>query len=268
MKTLALVYLARGVEVDHLERFRRFVRSYRRVPAGVDHSLFVIFKGFADRERLRAGQEIFLGLDYQPLYTSDDSFDIGAYADAVKEIPHDRVCFVNTNSEVLCEGWLGKLAANLDQPHIGLVGATGSFESLNSLHPRFPGFPNVHIRSNAFMMDREQALKVLPAFSIRNKNDAFLAESGPEGLTRRIFDMGLSAVVVGRNGRGYPPSWWPMSQTFRQGLQSNLLVHDKVTRTFETTPWSQKKEMSMRTWGQYLFDETIALLPKRHFGNK
>jgi hypothetical protein len=264
-KSIAVVYLARGVETDHLERFRRFARSYRQVSAGVDHCFFVIFKGFDSNEQLRAAKEVFSEFDYVPLFTGDDSFDIGAYADVVNQIPQSRVCFLNTNSEILSENWLAKLSINLDRPRIGLVGATGSFESLVSLHPSFPPFPNVHIRSHAFMMNCDHARKILPTFSIRSKQDAFFSESGPAGLTRRIFSMGLSALIVGSNGRGYPPEWWPVSGTFRQNLQDNLLVHDNVTRTFEAAPWQEKRNMSFRTWGQYVSTESMALLPQRYW---
>jgi hypothetical protein len=229
------------------------------VPAGADHALFVIFKGFKDDDQLRAGRETFSGLDYSPVYTGDDTFDIGAYVDAARQISSDTICCLNTNSEIVSTGWLGKLAINLDQPLVGIVGATGSFETNRGADHRFPGFPNVHVRSNAFMMQRELMISILAKFAISNKIDAWLAESGPASLTRRVFDMGLSALIVGADGRGYSPAYWASSHTFRQGTQSNLLVHDNVTRTYEQMPWADKREASLRTWGQYLQQETLLL---------
>jgi hypothetical protein len=38
---------------------------------------------------------------------------------------------------------------------VGLVGATGSYESLGPALDGFPAFPNIHIRSNAFLIQRE-----------------------------------------------------------------------------------------------------------------
>jgi hypothetical protein len=260
-KPIALVYLARGAETDHLSRFEFFLQSYRRFSAGAEHTLFVIYKGFNDDEQLRAARALFSVCQAIPIYTTDAAFDIGAYAEAIQQIPHGRVCFLNTNSEILCDGWLGKLAANLAQPRVGIVSATASFESLVLLDPRFPRFPNVHVRSNAFMMHRELAAKILPAFRINDKKDAFFAESGPEGITRRLFAMGMTALVVGRNGRGYAPASWPVSQTFRQGTQQNLLVHDNVTRSFEAMPWPDKKVMSQRSWGDFLQKDRMMVLP-------
>jgi hypothetical protein len=248
-KSLALAYLARGADADWRDRFCRFVRSYRSVSPGADHTLFIIFKGFENHEHLKAGQGVFVNLAHQAIFVGDKSFDIGAYAEAIRQLPHDRVCFLNTNSEVLCHGWLGKLAANLDQPRIGMAGATGSYESLWALDDRFPRFPNVHVRSNAFMMDREPLARMLSTYRIHNKMDAFFAESGPDSLTQRIFALGLSVLAVGRDGRGYPPQSWPTNRIFRQGTQPNLLVHDNVTRAYENMPWAGKRDIIARTWG-------------------
>jgi hypothetical protein len=259
-RSIALVYLARGAEPDHLVRFSDFLNSYRQFSAGLNHALFVIFKGFHDDAQRVGAEALFAGCNATAIFTADTTFDIGAYAEALPQIPHDRICFLNTNSEILCEGWLAKLAVNLDQPRVGIVSATASFESLSLLDPRFPRFPNAHLRSNAFMMEREHAAAILPAFRISEKKDAFLAESGRESITRRIFAMGLMARVVGRNGRGYPPAAWALSDTFRRGLQSNLMVHDNVTRTFESSPWKVKETLAAQTWGEYMHNK-IAVLP-------
>jgi len=248
-KSLALLYLARGAEADHLLRFDRFLRSYRRFAAGAEHDLFVVYKGFRGQADLGAARALLSSVQHTPIYTSDDSFDLGAYAEALPQIGHDRVCFLNTNSEVRCEGWLGKLAVNLDQPRVGMVSATGSFESLSRLDSRFPRFPNVHIRSNAFMVDREVAFALLSNLKVADKIDAYFAESGPSGFTRKIFEMGQMAVVVGSNGRGYHPMAWRLSETFRLGTQSNLLVHDNVTRAFENLPLRDKKAAAANAWG-------------------
>jgi hypothetical protein len=260
-KSFALFYVARGADTDHLKLFRRFACSYRKMSPGLEHKLYVIFKDFEGNEHLKLALETFSQQNYHPIYTDDETFDVGAYVCAAKQVPCDRVCFLNTNTEILCDGWLAKLAVNLDQPGVGLVGATGSFESLFHLDPQFPRFPNVHVRSNCFMMEREVLLSVLSGCRIRTKKDADFVESGPAGLTRRIFDMGLSALLVGRDGRGYSVPWWSGSQTFRQGTQSNLLAHDNVTRKFRDMPWPEKKEMSVRTWGDYLERGAAVLLP-------
>lgn len=248
---IALIYLARGADSDHVARFQRFLSSYKRFSAGMDHTLFIIFKGFDNATHLAEGQEVFRSLDYHTLFTSDDSFDLGAYIEASHCISHKRVCFLNSNSEIASDGWLAKLAVNFALPHVGAVSATGSFESLSSLGDSFPRFPNPHIRSNAFMIQRDIFIDMLAGIKLKSKRDVYSIESGENSVTRRIFERGLTALVVGRDGRGYTPSWWPHSQTFRQGSQSNLLIHDNQTRMFENLSFEDKRQMSNLAWGEY-----------------
>lgn len=260
-KTLALVYLARGADEDCLQKFYTFVRSYKRFAPGIEHQLVIVFKGFSDANHLRDGLEAFASLNFVAIHTSDLTFDIGAYFDAAKQIGTERICFLNTNSEISTHSWLAKLSNNLDLKDVGLVGATGSFESLRALDQRMPEFPNVHIRSNAFMMERKQLVEILSSCSIGTKIDAYFAESGADSITRRIFQMGRCARIVGRDGRGYQPDAWPRSFTFRQGNQANLLVKDNHTRSFDQLTFADKKELSFKTWGNYIGGGSLELVP-------
>jgi len=146
---------------------------------------------------------------------------------------------------------------NLALPNVGLVGATGSYENLNEYNKDFPVFPNIHIRSNAFMVNRKWFCGITAGLVIADKIDAFYFESGPQSMTRQIIAMGREVLLVGRNGRGYSPKWWPMSNTFRQGTQSNLLVADNQSRNFMAMPWSEKQEFVLKTWGRFIREEEL-----------
>jgi hypothetical protein len=261
VKTIALAYLARGADEGHANKFRTFVRSYQSFRPGIGHRLFVILKGFADSRHLTEGLEVFSSLEFTPIHTDDTSFDIGAYLESAKQIEAERICFLNTHSEIASHYWLAKLSNNLDLKNVGLVGATGSFESLNIIDQRIPLFPNVHIRSNALMIDRIRLVEILSANPIRTKMDTFFVESGPDSITRRVFQAGERALIVGRDGRGYHPQSWAQSFTFRQGDQSNLLIKDNVTRTFDEAPWNEKRELSAKSWGRYINSGVMELLP-------
>jgi hypothetical protein len=259
-RSVAVVYLARGSDSAPLARFRRFVESYRRFPAAAEHDLFIIFKGFDDRHGVARAQEIFSRVRYKPITSDDANFDLGAYRVASENIHHDLICFLNSNSEILSAGWLAKLLVSFGRPSVGIVGATGSFETLSSSDDRFPLFPNVHLRSNGFVIRREHALEMFPRH-LASKKEAWLLESGPSSITRRFWEKGLSVVVVGRNGRGYLPQWWAASETFRIANQANLLIHDNVTRDFERMSRVKRLEVSNATWGEYLDGKKLALLP-------
>jgi hypothetical protein len=240
-----LVYLARGADDGCRDQFEQFVRAYQAYPAGLAHDLVVVFKGFSTEPNLEEGRKMFAQVSFEEVHVGDLTFDIGAYAEAVHQIECDRICFLNTTSEPASANWLLKLALNLEQPGIGLVGATGSFEGGGV----GASFPNAHIRTNAFMMHTPLARQILRGFEIRSKVDAYHAEHGFNSITRQVIASGLVPLVVGRNGRGYSPEWWSSSQTFRQGSQANVLVRDGQTRHFDALTWRQKRSVYRSTWG-------------------
>jgi len=255
--SIAVVFLARGAEMDWRASCERFLASYRHCSAGAEHSLYVIFKGFGKASDMDEARKMFEVVPFKPVLLDDDSFDIGAYTATANQIHEDLVCMLNTTSEIMAGNWLRKLAVNLSSANVGLVGATGSYESLSEFNKAFPLFPNPHLRSNAFMINRELLCRITKGRPMRDKVDAFFFESGPDSMTRQILALGQEALLVGRNGRGYSLKWWPTSDTFRQGTQSNLLVADNQTRNFVAMPWPEKHEFVLRTWGPYINDEML-----------
>jgi hypothetical protein len=247
-----VVYLARGADDGALADFGRFVACYSNFPAGLDHQLIIALKGFAQKTDIGEAKQLFGKLDCTFIEVDDGSYDIGAYVEAAHQVECEFVCFLNTRSELLAKDWLKLLDYHLHRQGTGMVGASGSFESLES--PGFvgPSFPNPHLRSNAFAIGRELFLRALDGRAIRDKLDAYHVESGARSLTRAMMSEGLEVRVVGRNGRAYPPQSWPMSGTYRQGAQENLLVHDRQTRTFEAASVREKLRLMSLAWGNYV----------------
>jgi hypothetical protein len=121
----------------------------------------------------------------------------------------------------------------------------GAYDYLSTI----PAFPNPHIRTNAFMMERQVFLDALPS-SVTTKIDSYLFESGPDGLTQQILRRGKTAVIVGHDGRRYDVDQWAKSGIFRQDDQYNLLVHDNLTRAFEDLNSEEKRAFAEMTWGE------------------
>jgi SAM-dependent methyltransferase len=355
--TIAVVYLARSAD-GSVTDFEPFIASYRAHEAGLPHDLIVIRKGLKGRSGAQAALAVMLdGIAHRTVDVSDDGFDIQAYLKTAPMLGHDRVCFLNTFSEIRADGWLQKLNAPLDDPAVGVSGATGSFESLYTswrllskavwltannkiaydekiaeqfreflvvqapawmgqrttlrrqiihglahlpealtkwravlarlkretvqLAASKPGdredweteferhwdditreggvlssiadfkpFPNPHLRSNAFMVRREQLVKL--DFHLENtKAAASRFESGPDGLPARLAALGFSAVLVGIDG-AYCVEDWAKSRTFRIGDQSNILVMDNQVRNFDAMAEPFKKLHARMSWGDYL----------------
>ncbi|MFP3556263.1 hypothetical protein SB861_36945 [Paraburkholderia sp. SIMBA_049] len=124
---LALFYLARHVE--GLNSFRRFVDSYKRHPAGCDHKLVIIYKGFEHDADLEAARGVF-DMPHCEVRVTDEHYDIGAYINSAHQIDAQYVCFVNTHTEILADNWLLHLRNAIADESVGIAGATASYESL------------------------------------------------------------------------------------------------------------------------------------------
>ena len=128
---LHLVRQANGVDP-----FRRFLDSYRRHAAGVDHELVLIFKGFANARSTEPYRSLVTDVATSSLNVADVGFDLGSYVDAARTVTFDRLCFVNSFTEVETDDWLGLLVSGLDDRGTGLAGATGSWGS-HASHLRY-----------------------------------------------------------------------------------------------------------------------------------
>ena len=110
---------------------REFLTSYRRHAVGAEHDLIVLLNGVGNELRPELEAEL-EGVEHRLLTTTEPVQDLTAYADVVTRLEHERVCFLNSHSVILAPGWLDKLDNALDQPGVGLVGASGSWGSIRS----------------------------------------------------------------------------------------------------------------------------------------
>ncbi len=241
-----------------LAPLERFLDSYGRRRAGIDHRLVVVFNGFSNERG--APLETLAGVDFEPLHLPERLLDLAAYRAAAEAVRATDLCFLNSYSEVLADGWLEKLHRHLSAPGVGLVGATGSYEQSASSplarivdRRRLVPFPNPHIRTNAFMISRELMLG-LECGDMRKKAAAWQLETGPQSMTRQVGQRGLEALVVGNDGEAYPRERWNESQTFRSGNQENLLVADNRTLEYAEADEATRLWLAELAWGRNAVD--------------
>ena len=129
---VGVVYLCRFAEGER--PVRGFVDSYRAHPAGADHDLHVVFKGFPDQSSLMAARALFGELPIHAIELEDKGYDIGSYFAAARIVANQRLIFFNTFTELLADNWLKKFDDALSLPDVGLVGATGSWQSHRSMY--------------------------------------------------------------------------------------------------------------------------------------
>jgi len=112
----------------------------------------------------------------------------------------------------------------------------------------FDPFPQPHIRSNGFMIRRDEFIKWFSEIE-PSKIDADYFESGKQGLTAQLKASGQRALVVDRFGKTYEEDAWPQSKTFRHGDQLGLLLTDNQTRAFDKMSEFERQTYALITWG-------------------
>lgn len=275
---LAVVHLASASL--GIDPFRAFVRSYRSLPAGIDHELVVVFNGFRRGRAPQAFRDELEGLRRRELWISRRATDLSAYAQTAGQVAAEYLCCLNSRSVILDEGWLAKLYDEGRRPGVGCAGATGTWEShltgartpvavdpsrllprsrravaelgRRALLPRyehaFPPFPNPHLRTNAFLIGSE-LFRSLEWGRTRTKFAAHALESGYDGFSRQLVRRELRLVVVGRDGRGYDVPDWPSSRTYRGSSPENLLVADRRTEQYAHADPETRRALAELAWG-------------------
>jgi hypothetical protein len=254
-----------------VEPVRAFLGSYREREAGAEHELVIVLNGIgapdgggqAFRSQLLGALD---GTPHRLLELEQPVLDLAAYGRAAVRIDHDRLCFLNSYSVILADGWLSMLDAALAAPGVGIAGATGSWESQSEWlrgsvrwwpyqlarlpldRRRYPRFPNPHLRTTGFIARRE-TIAAMDLERVRDKRDAYTLESGSEGIAAKCRARGLEAVVIGRDGCSYPIAAWPESRTYRSGGQDNLLIADNRTGDWERASAALKRRLARDAWG-------------------
>ncbi len=124
---------------------RQFLDSYGQHDAGAPHDLFVVFNGVASEQRPALLGEL-ASVRHSLIELDRPTQDLDAYAQAAARLEHERLCFLNSYSVILADGWLRAFESALDMQNVGLVGATGSWASFGSLALDSLGLPNAYRR--------------------------------------------------------------------------------------------------------------------------
>lgn len=180
---------------------RAFISSYMRQPAGADHELVLLLNGVQPDVRESLLHEVD-GVDCHVLQLDSSVQDLAAYAHAIRALDYDRLCFLNSYSELLCPGWLAKLNEALYEPKAGIAGATGSWASLRSLTLDSLGVPTAYRGAG---LPRGMATAQLAVIEAERITDAKHAKQASSlvALARRLRAM-PGAILEARQFEAFP----------------------------------------------------------------
>jgi hypothetical protein len=109
-------------------------------------------------------------------------------------------------------------------------------------------FPAVHLRTNAFVIERDLLLS-LRAGRLGTKRGMYRLENGRGNMTTQLTALGRPPVVVDRHGAVRRGPEWPQGDVFWQGRQEDLLVADNQTRRYANGPAHHRDVLSRFAWG-------------------
>lgn len=271
-----LAYVPYGTEL-----FEKFLHSYARHQAGIEHQLVILFNGFDRESEIEPFLKIIdaFGIDYETIL-SPEKYDISSYFYAAKNLDSEYLLFLNSFSVILADDWLRiYYAAMQKQPDVGVIGATGAgwrsefrrylrrikintfageFKSLIFMWLNYRRFRGPHIRTTAFFIKRkvflslkyyELTLNFLSNHSEKDsKHRTLYFEHGNRNMTYQLTEMGLKTLVIDKYGKTYEPKDWMSAKTFWISEQENLLVHDNRTMTYQNGDKKVKEELSHWAW--------------------
>lgn len=187
---IAVIYLFRkGDSPDEMERF---LASYKKHPAGMEHSFYLFYKG--------------IDFEYHFYNICNLGRDLYSYRTIANRLPdYEYLVFFNSHTEIICDNWLREMMKQT--PQCSLVGtsfsqesfytnAKGRFSLLNWLRKLlYHEYPNYHIRTNGFLIERKLMLQVWPRW-LFTKQLCYLFESGKNNLTNRVNRLGFKTITV------------------------------------------------------------------------
>ena len=109
------------------------------------------------------------------------------------------------------------------------------FDNADNYYP----YPNPHLRTTAFMVPPRLLERIFhwpQSESIHTKDHEHLFETGKFSLTAQALLAGFEPLVVGADGCSYVVALWPQSRTFMCREQTNLIIDDHLSRSFENSP--------------------------------
>ncbi len=277
--SICIVHLIR--EENGIEPFRSFLNSYLKYKSGIEHDILFVLKHKKINSDPIKYKNLLRDIPHEFLIIPDKGLDIDTYFIAARKTNYKYYVFLNSFSIILSENWLMKMYKFISKSNIGLVGATSSLQgicprlNLNKIKDKlrkinslriflkyifliffypilfyfYGTFPNPHIRTNAFMISRDDFLKI----NFRRtffKFQAWYFESGRNCLSKRIKKMGKKIIVVGHDSKSYEKDQWKISNTFWSNNQDNLLISDNQTRKYSNANKDKKVLYKQLAWGR------------------
>ena len=252
---------------DNKKSILEFIKYYKKYSSGVKHTLLICFK-LLDQQKINSLKKSLKNVSYIEFIdnSSLNDYDFGSYKRVAESYPKYNILFLNSHSYPLHNLWFKKLLYHFDKNTV--IGTTASNESLLSslklkkiykifsffkkkiqYKKKFIEFPNPHIRTSNFLIKGNDLLSFLKNRNFYNKEDAWMAESGINGMTNFFKKKKFNIYVVNSDGKKFIQRNWKNSETYNYALQAKTLISDKHTRKYSKLSKKSRIISERICWG-------------------
>ena len=264
-KKVIIAYLY--TKFDILESLENFINFYKTNPPDYKHELLICYKLLKNKEisALRKITKTVKHIEFIDPNKLND-YDFGSYKRIAETYQNSPIFFNLGHAYPVSKMWLKKIMNHFDEKT--LIGSSASYESIFSsvkikkkfkllfnlknyffLKKNFKEFPNPHIRSINFILYGRDFLNFIADKSFFNKKDAWMSESGFNGMTNFFKNQNFKILVVNSDSEAFSLEECKFSHTYCYKNQSRKLFSDKHSRKYDAASNEDKLKISKNVWG-------------------
>lgn len=193
----------------------RFLDTYHKNPAGMDHNLIVVCQGFEPDEDTKM---MFGAIPNVSFFVHDNSgWDIGAFQHVAREVKCDMMVFFGNSAYLRGPNWLSRMAEVFGQNRNCLYGSMQ-----NNGHIAIGVYP--HIRTTGFWCDPILLLRYPTLIHSQEMRYGF--EHGPNSFTMFCATT-VGAYIATWSGIFGMNMWGHIPNGYHSGDQSDMITGDK-----------------------------------------
>ncbi len=269
-----------------LPAFNKFLASYEKYEAGIEHKLTILLRGFENNlEDYNKIKEICSSKNINTLDTKDVGLDFGAYLDGAKQSDADYICCLNTSCEIMCEDWLKKLYSPIEQDEkyqmVGACGCVGSclssvqdwrsatskvekiyifLKKINLFRYFFKylfmhymcNFNNYFIRTSSFLISKKAFEYYFKTYNLpQSKVEAYQIEGGENSISKFVLSKNFDFCVVDKYGTKFNKYNFEKSNTFMT-LKKNYIIRDRGHDIYEHSNFLFRIYLKRICWGKFI----------------
>jgi hypothetical protein len=206
---------------------KRFTETWRAYPPGADCTIAAMCCKGRQTDELT---DMFTGLPADFIEYRDDGCDIGSAQSLSHTLTDEFMVCMTSRCYFWKEGWLKRLVTAREAIGPDLFGCFASRES-----------GRLHLCTRAYCMDAAD-FQLYPV-KIVSRDQGVFFECGEGNLLEWFEARGKKGWVAGWSGVHDKSDWFKVPNRFRDGDQSDCLLHDRHTLIYELANEEEKKRL-------------------------